>query len=309
MNRIVGIVILVLGVLLLVAHFVLKMQDVPAGFGITTTLIGAAVFGLSFIRQTEPGPNAPNPLSPADRVTRVFYEPEPVFKNLRFYPRWLAAFLVIAVFVIVYQVAYTQRLGVAKITSDNLDRAIAGGFIPQENADQIKAAVIAQAEHQGIVAKVIGPLQSVNGFFIITLLLAAVYLLCVMAFGGKINFFQSLAIATYSALPPFVISMILSLVLLYVKSPDDLEALRVQRGLARADLGLLISAASHPYIYTIASFIGIFNLYGWWLSATGLRQTGEKISSGSAWTIVFLVWMLGVLLLLVGAMLAPTFVG
>jgi hypothetical protein len=309
MRRIVGIVILAIGVLLLIVHFGLKVQDIGFGFGLSTTIIGAAVLGLSFIPQPDPGPSAPPPLSPADRVTRVFYEPEPVFKNLRFHPRWLAAFLVIAVVAVIYQGAVAQRLGPVKMTSDYIDRAIAGGFIPPDKADAIKAAAIAQAEQQGIIPKIITPISAINNLFIILLILAAIYMLCVMAFGGKVNFFQSLCIAMYSFLPPFVIGTLLSLVLLYVKSPDDLEALRVQRGLARADLGLLVSAADHPYIFTIASLIGIFNLYGWWLSATGLRNTSEKISSGSAWTIVFLVWMLGVLLSLVGAMLAPSFVG
>lgn len=309
MNRVVGIVILVIGVLLLIAHFILKVADIGLGIGISTSIIGAAVIGLSFDRQPDPGPDAPPPLSPADRVTRVFYEPEPVFKNLRVHPRWLAAFLVIAVISVIYQIASAQRLGPAKMTSDTIDRAIAGGFIPADKADEIKAAAIAQAEHQGIVAKIVAALGSINGLFIFMLLLAAIYLLAVMAFGGKINFFQALSVATYSSLPPTVIGMILSMVLLYVKSPDDLETLRVSKGLARADLGVLVSAANHPILFTIASLIGIFNLYGWWLSATGLRYAGEKLSASSAWTIVFLNWLLGVVLLVIAAMLFPSFVG
>jgi hypothetical protein len=248
-------------------------------------------------------------MAPADRITRVFYEPEAVFKNLRYHPRWLAAFLVMTVVTTIFSISFTQRLGIAKITGDYIDRAIAGGFIPQEQADTIKAAAIAQAERQGVLAKISNPLAGINGIFIFLLLLAAIYMLCVMAFGGKVNFFQALSIAAYSSLPPMVISTVLSIILLYVKSPDDLDAVRAQRGIARADLGLLVSAANHPFIYTIASAIGVFSLYGWWLSATGLRNTSEKISSGSAWAIVFLVWLLGVILSLVAAMIFPTFVG
>src|SRR4051812_26488025 len=165
MNRIAGIVILALGVLLLIAHFVLKVADIGLGFGLLTTIVGAAVFGLSFVPRPDPGPNAPPPLSPADRVTRVFYEPEPVFKNLRYYPRWLAAFLVIAVMTTIYSVAFTQRLGPAKITNDTMDRLIAGGWIPQDQAETIRAAAVAQAERQGIVSKIVAPLAGINGLF------------------------------------------------------------------------------------------------------------------------------------------------
>ena len=95
MRRIVGIVILVIGVLLLLAHFVMKVQEIGLGFSISTIIIGAAVLGLSFVPQPVAGPDAPPVLPPAERVTRVFYEPEPVFKNLRYHPRWLAAFIVV----------------------------------------------------------------------------------------------------------------------------------------------------------------------------------------------------------------------
>jgi hypothetical protein len=309
MRRIVGIVIFVIGVLLLCSNLLLKVKEIGLGFGIPVVLVGAAIFGLSFIPQPDPGPNAPPPLPPADRITRVFYEPEPVFKNLRYHPRWLAGFLVLALIGCVYTIASMQRLGPVKMANDYADRVVAGGFVPPDKVDLFKTQAVAEAEKQGVIPKIVGPLSGISGFFLFMLILAGLYMLCVMAFGGRINFFQALSVAVYSSLPPVVISTILSLILLYVKSPDDLEALRVQKGLARADLGLLLSATSHPYLYTIASFIGIFNLYGWWLSATGLRQSSEKLSVGSAWTIVFLIWFLGVFLSLILAMIAPSFVG
>jgi hypothetical protein len=309
MRRIVGIVIFSIGVLLLLSNLLLHVQEIGKGFGITTCLVGAAIFGLSFVPRPDPGPDAPPPLPPADRITRVFYEPEPVFKNLRYHPRWLAGFFVIAVVASIYGIASTQRLGPVKMASDYADRVIAGGFVPPDKVDLFKAQTVGEAEKQGVVTRIISPLAGINVIFLVMLILASIYMLCVMAFGGRINFWQSLSVAVYGSLPPIIISMILSLVLLYVKSPDDLETMRVQRGLARADLGLLVSAVEHPYFYTIASFIGIFNLYGWWLTVTGLRNTGEKVSAGSAWTIALMLWILGIIISLVLAMLAPSFVG
>src|SRR5438105_15069418 len=118
MRRIVGIVILVIGVLLLLAHFVLKVQEIGFGFGIATTIVGAAIVGLSFVPRPEPGPDAPPALPPAERITRAFYEPAPVFKNLHYHPRWLAGFLVIAFIASIYTIASMQRLGPVKMASD-----------------------------------------------------------------------------------------------------------------------------------------------------------------------------------------------
>jgi hypothetical protein len=309
MRRIVGIVIFVIGLLLLFSNLLLKVQDIGKGFGIMTMAVGAAIIGLSFIPQPDPGPNAPPPLPPADRITRVFYEPEPVFKNLRYHPRWLAAFLVIAVISSIYAIASMQRLGPVKMSNDYADRVIAGGFVPPDKVDLFKAQTMAEAEKQGVIPKIVAPLSGINIAFLITLILAGIYMLCVLAFGGRINFWQALCVAVYSSLPPLVIERILSLILLYVKSKDDLETLRVQKGLARADLGILFSATEHPYLFTIANLMGIFTLYGWWLTVSGLRNAGEKISSGSAWAIVVMLWLLWVVINLVLAMLAPSFVG
>lgn len=309
MRRIVGIIIFIIGVLLLLSNMLLKVQEIGKGFGITTMLAGLAVFGLSFIPRPDPGPDAPPPLSPADRITRVFYEPEPVFKNLRYHPRWLAGFLVIVVISSIYTIASMQRLGPVKMAADYADRIVAGGFVPPDKVDLFKGQVVADAEKQGIITKIAAPVSAINVAFLITCLLAGIYVLSVLAFGGRMNFWQAMCVAVYSSLPPIVIERLLSLILLYVKSPDDLETFRVQKGLARADLGILVSATDHPYIFTIANLMGIFTLYGWWLTATGLRNAGEKISKGSAWTIVIILWFVWVIINVVLAMIAPSFVG
>jgi hypothetical protein len=105
-----------------------------------------------------------------------------------------------------------------------------------------------------------------------------------------------------------VIDKLLSLILLYIKSPEDIDPLKGQRGLVRADLGVLFSPSEHPYLYVVGSFFGLLTLYGMWLQASGLRYAGEKLSSAAAWTIVIILWGIGLVLALVLATLFPTFV-
>lgn len=317
MRRIAGVIIFVIGLLLLISDLVLRVQGVR-WLGIFVMFIGAVVFGLSFIRRPAPGEDAPVPLSPADKVTRVFYEPEPVFKNLRHHPRWLAGFLVVAFFGVTYQVALTERLGVERFAEDEAGRRIEGGFIPLDkiSPDDYKQAKIREAIATATQTKITGPFWVIGLVLIGMLVLAGVYLLCVLAFGGRMNFWQALSVAVYGSLPMVVISTILSLVLLYIHSPTDIIPLEAQRhGLARADLGLLfretqpmVSTLVRPIIYTLASAIGLFQLYGWWVTVSGLKHAGEKISGGSAWAIALLLWLFGMLLATVLAMFAPTFV-
>jgi hypothetical protein len=307
MRRIVGIVILAIGVLLLVVHFALKVQDIGAGFGIVTTILGGAIFGLSFIPQPEPGPDAPPPLPPADRITGVFYEPDRVFTNLRHYPRWLTAFLVLVFFSLVFQVAFTQRVTPERIAAETADRIIEGGFLPNTvNPEDFKRMQIEQAKSP--VVRITGAVSVVEWTLIGMLFLATLYLLCVLAFGGRMNFWQALTVATYGTLPQVVIGAVLNIILLYAKSAEDIDALKGARGLARADLGLLFSPADHPQLFVIGSAISIFSLYGWWVTVAGLHNMSAKLSKGSAWTIALILWLVGLTLGLVLSLIFPSFI-
>jgi hypothetical protein len=318
MRRMAGVIIFICGLLLLLSNLLLRVQGVR-NLGIFGLCIGAIVFGLSFIPRPESESEAPAPLSPIDRITRVFYEPEPVFKNLRHHPRWLAGFVVLAFFGVTYQVALTERLGVERFAEDDANRRIEGGFIPLDkiSPDDYRQAKIRDAIANKTLTKITSPVWMIGLIFIGMLVLAGVYLLCVMAFGGRMNFWQALCVAVYGSLPAAVIAAALSLLLLYIQSPTDMIPAEVQQhGLARADLGLLfkethpiVNTLVRPVIYTFLSAIGLFQLYRWWVTVNGLKHAGEKtISSGSAWAIALLLWVLGALLTTLLAILAPTLV-
>jgi Yip1 domain len=308
MRRIVGIVLSVLGILLFVGG---RMKLLPggavwSGTGIMSFLVGLAVIGLSFIKQPPPEPDAPPPLSPADRITGVFYEPARIFQNLRHHPRWLAGFLVIALCTVIYQAAFTQRLTPEVIAAAPIDKLIESGWLQGERATIAREQTIEAAKTPA--ARVTGPLNAVAVTLFILLLEAALFLLCVLMFGGRMNFWQALSVAAYALMPPLVIQNLLSIVLLYVKPVDQLDPIKDQAGLVRADLGLLFSPAEHPYLYVIAGFIGILSLYRLWLTATGLRETGARLSNGSAWGIALTLGVLYMLFMLALAAVFPNFV-
>ncbi len=305
MRRIVGVIIFVLGVLLAVLGF-LKIVPGATQTGILAVVIGAVVFGLSFVSRQEAGPDAPPPLSPTERVTGVFYEPARIFQNLHLHPRWLAAFLLMAICAAVYHVALVQRLTPEVVALAPIEKTIEGGFISADRADQIREQTREVA--QSPFFKVAGPLSDAGGIFLFEVFLAAIFLVLALIFGGRLTFWQALCVAMYSSLPVVVIDKLISLLLLYIKSRDDIDPIKGQRGLVRADLGVLFSPAEHPYLYVLGSFFGLLTIYGLWLEATGLRYAGQKISSASSWTIALILWAIGLLFALILAALFPTFV-
>jgi hypothetical protein len=305
MRRIVGIAIFVIGLLIVVLGFG-RILPGAGSTGVFVMLCGGVVFGLSFIKPHDPGPNAPPDLSPFEKITGVFFEPGRIFDNLRYHPQWLAAFLVIAVCGFIYQVTFTQRLTPEVIAASQIDKAIEGGWVPADKASEIREQAISAAKAP--TARVTGPLNVVCGIFVALVVIAAIYLLAVMVSGGRIDFWQVLSVVMYAGLPPSVIQYVLSILLLYLKSPSDIDPIKGQRGLVRADLGLLFVPAEHPYLYTIMGFFGIITFYGLWLTATGLNHAGEKVSKGAAWGIAICLWFVGMVLALGAAALFPTFV-
>lgn len=308
MRRIVGIIMFGLGVLLIIGGVtkLLPGGRVWGSTGFLAALIGAIVFGLSFIKQPPPEADAPPPLSAADRITGVFYDPGRVFRNLRHHPRWLAGFLVLSLCMVIYTAAFTQRITPEVIGAAPIDKLIESGWIEGEQAAQIRERAIEDAKAP--VARITAPLGGVGLTLIILLVEAALFLLLVLMFGGRMNYWQALSVATYAMLPPFVVQYLLSTMLLYIKPLETIDPISDQQGLVRADLSLLFSPTEHLYLYVICSFIGLLSLYRLWLTATGLRETGVRVSSGSAWTIALLMGGLYMLFLLTMAALFPNFV-
>jgi hypothetical protein len=307
MNRIVAIAVLVVGLLLLIAG-VTKMLPGAAGGGGALAFLGVVMLGLSFVPRAaaDGADDAQPPMSEAEKITSVFYEPARVFQELRARPYWGTAFLIIALSVAVYQFAYTQRIGAETIAVATIDKTIEGGFVPAERAGEIREQAAADARLP--FAKASGAINGVVGTFVILAILAALYLLGVLVSGARIKFWQAFSVAIYAALPVIVLQNLISLLLLFLKSADDIDPIKGQRGLARADLGVLFNPAEHPYLFVLASSFGLFTLYGLWLTATGLRHAGEKVTSGTAWSISIGLWVLGLLLGLGAAALFPTFI-
>jgi hypothetical protein len=305
MNRIVAIAVLVVGLLLLIAG-VMKILPGAAGSGGALAFLGVVMLGLSFIRRDAAGTDDAPPMSEGEKISSVFYEPARVFRELRLRPYWGTAFLIIALSIAVYQFAYTQRIGAETLALATIDKTIEGGFIPAERAAEMRERTAADARQP--FSRFSGAVNSVAGVFVILAILAGLYMLGVLVSGARIKFWQAFSVAVFAALPVMVLQNLISLLLLYLKSPDDIDPIKGQRGLARADLGVLFNPAEHPYLFVLGSSIGLFTLYGIWLTATGLRHGGEKVTSGTAWAISIGLWVFGLLLGLGAAALFPTFI-
>lgn len=293
------------GVLTIVAGALLKISGGIVA-GVALAIFGLVLFGLSFVPRTAPAADAPARMSFLQQLVGIFFEPTRVFQNLRAHPEWLYALLLIVALNFAYTVAFTKRLTPERIVSYNLDKAAESGFVPADKLEEIKQQQIEDAKSPARIALGIVPQLVVA--FVFSAIIAALILLAVMVFGGRIGFWQALAVAIYSAIPITVISKVLSLVLLYVKDPDEIHPILGQQGLLTDNLGILFKPAERPVLYSIASSFGLLAFYWVWLRAVGIRNGGEKITSGSAWTISIAFWVIGLLFVIALSALFPQFI-
>jgi hypothetical protein len=296
---VVGLIALVLGI----------AKVLPGGVitGFAFVCGGIILFALSFIRLPQTTAATEPPMSPLEKIAGVFYQPTRVFRNLRAHPRWFAAFLVVVLVNIVYTNAFVQRLTPDRIVGYTMDKLEESPIKPPpERMEEARDNALKQAKQP--IQRVQSALKTFVGLFVLGGFVSALYLLGVMVFGGRINYWQALSVYFYASLPVVVIQKLISLVILYIKSPDDIHPILGQETLLQDNLGVLFNPAQHPVLFVAGSVIGVLSFYGLWLRAKGLREAGEKVSSTAAWGAVLVVWVLYVILGLALTALFPSFI-
>lgn len=303
--RVAAIILFVLGIAVLIAGL---GKIVPGGLGTggAVAFLGALFFGLSFIRLPEVKPDAPAPLGTLEQLGGIFYEPTRVFRNLRSHPRWLAGLLVIAFLNVAYVFAFTQRLTPERIVNYTVDKMAETPFIPPDAVEKARDQGLQDAKSPAMKAGNV--VKGVVGAFVFMCFIAGVYLVVLLAFGGRINFWQAFAVAVYSALPVVVVTKVVSFILLYLKSPDDIHPLMGQETLLQDNLGLLFSPKDNPVLFVAATAIGILSFYKLWLTAKGLHEGGERVSSSAGWGVSITLWVLWLIFSIAITALFPSFI-
>jgi hypothetical protein len=305
--RPVAIALIVLG-LIVVGGGAAKFISGGLTTGAAICFFGIVLIALSFV----PLPAIPEPEAPLsffEKLAGVFFEPSRVFRNLRAHPHWVGAFAVRCVLSAIYSFAFVQRITPERIVDHTAQKLAEMGppFAPpperlQAVRDQQLQQLTNPAERVG------GVVKQFVGIFVVGVIIAALSLLGILAFGGRMNFWQALAVTFFSGLPVIAIQKVLGLVILYLKAPEDLHPVLNQQTTLQDNLGILISPAAHPVLFVIASFIGFTSFYGLWLRAKGLHLGATRASSGQGWGVSIVLWVLLLILATIFTALFSNFI-
>lgn len=230
----------------------------------------------------------PAQMSEAATLGGIFFEPGKTFDDLRRKPRFLMASLIIILVVTAFQIFFIQKIGYERMVRDRLE---SNSQTQQMSSDQKEQIVQSQSAP---VWKAISYGAAPIAMIIVFALGGLIYWLGANAMGGSANFLHGVSIWVYSSLPPTLVFMLANMLVLLLKSVDDIDIGKAQQGgLVQANPSMFIDGKASPVLAAALSSIDLFVIWGWVLAAIGLQRVA-KISSGAAWAIVLILGLVGV---------------
>ena len=242
------------------------------------------------INQSEPAQ-----MSEVGTLAGIFFEPGRTFEDLRRKPRFILAAIIPVILLTLFMGAFTAKIGYERLVRERLESS----SWYQGQSAEVKNQMLEQQMNPiaRYASMVIAPIVFLLTFFIGGL----IYWGGANAMGGSMSYLRGVAVWVYSGFPPFVVSMLANLLILLLKSPDEIDTVASQQGLIHANPSFFIDTKAMPVLGAILGTFDLFYIWGWVLAAIGLRIVG-KISTGAAWAIVLLVALLNVAARVVGAL-------
>jgi hypothetical protein len=308
MNLYGGIGLAALGILIVVAGVLNVIPGATAG-GVWTVIAGLVVIGLSFIKG--PDPEETERMSTAETLTGIFFSPAETFRNLRRHPRWLVAMIIMTIVSTLFMGLFYYRVTPERITNYSIDKTLESPMVSsneqaKEQIEKGRPEAIAIAKNP--FSRAAASVSTFSSYVVGTAFLSAIFFVFLMVLGGKINYWQTFAAVTYAWFPVSLIRSILGSIILFIKDPNQIHPILGQQGgLISDNLGFFVTPSQNPVLFTFLSAIGLISLYWLWLNSTGLRETGDRVSTGSAWTATVSLWAVGILIGMIMAMMFPSF--
>ncbi len=229
----------------------------------------------------------PPQMSEIGTLGSIFFEPGATFEDLRRKPRFIIASLICLILFTMFLGAFNAKIGYQRVVEERLESS----SWYQNQSPEMKKTMLEQQSNPVMQYVTIGvaPLAILVSFLIGGL----IYWGGANAMGGSMTFLRGVAVWVYSSFPPIVVSSLANILILFLKSPDDIDAVTGQQGLLHANPSFFINAKQMPVLSALLGTFDLFFIWGWILAAIGLRIVG-KISTGAAWAIVLLVALLNV---------------
>ena len=244
---------------------------------------------------TAAAPQEPPRMSEAATLGNIFISPGETFEDLRRKPRFILAMLVIMILTAVFSFLFVQKMGEDRMRSFQVEQMDKNPQMQSMPPEQKQSMLETNLKVTNIIRYLI-PVFLLIGFAIGGL----IYWLAGKAMGGSGNFWHGLSTWVYASFPPLVVGMLANILILFLKSADEIDIAASQSGLVHANPSFFIDGKTSPVLATLLGTFDFFSIWGWILAAIGLQKV-MKLSQASAWAIVLILALVGVAFRIISA--------
>jgi hypothetical protein len=215
-------------------------------------------------------------MSEISRLTGVFLEPSKAFEDIARRPTWLIPLLLTILAGIAFFTTFSQHVGWARYLQHQMEtNPKAAERMAQVPADQRARTMEMQVKFSGIGADV-----AVVVFTPIVLIVSAGIVLGIAsAMSAGVRFKQVFGIMAYAGLP-IILKHALSIVVMFLKNPDDFNP---TNPLAFNPAAFMDPVTSSKFLYSIGTYVDLFTIWTLLLTAIGLKAAaGKRLTFGGA---------------------------
>lgn len=228
------------------------------------------------------------PLSEAGRLSGVFHAPGETFPDVSERGRWWIPAIIMIVMGLTFITLFVQRVGYDRMIQKTFETNPQLQNIPAERRAE---AIATQRKIMPIILHVAPPVATLAGIAVVAGVL--LFLMNGLMDAG-LRYKNSLNICAYGMFPASLASTVLTVIVMYLKPPEDFD---IERPLA-FNLGAFLNPDSaSKWLTALASSIDLFTLWMIVLIALGFSAAvgARKLPFSKALTGVLIPWGLWVL--------------
>jgi len=214
-----------------------------------------------------------------NRLIGVLFSPGATFAEIGRSPRVLLPMLSVMIITALAAYVITERIGYEKLVRRQVETFAARGIIPQDRVEeQISQNSSGPAATRG---KIIGLINPLIFSLILMLIVAGLLKLFTMIVGAETTFKRLLAVTAYTTLALTLIKTVLTLLIYFIKDPDEIDMFNPIGSNLGAIL-VLAGAGLSKYITALASWIDLFVFWQIALLSIGPAAVSTKMKTSTA---------------------------
>lgn len=231
---------------------------------------------------------APAPQNFFSRLMGVYFSPGETFKGIGLAPKIVIPLIVLALVGALVGIVMAERLDAVKIASVGIEKAVADGKMTQEQA----APQLEAMKRNETLIKASFPLFGVLGSLITVFVVAGVFKLVSLVLGTENTFMPILSVTIYAYLAIAIISSLVFIAILFLKSPDEIDIQNPIGSNLGSLLTLFLSKESVPkFILAFANWIDVFSIWRLSLLAIGYAAVSRRLKTASAFTTLVVLYL------------------